>query len=401
MKYLLETIQSVEKKGLDQKLPRMDMSKGSKEILNVSHTMETLYQVVRFANLAFFAGELEVAYRVLRDSLRVFRGMNNEKAVSVACNNLGNILLVMFLEMKHEGLSIKCGLTQTEIITLGTGFYHEAIKLGEAAYDKFYQAEGWTPNCLDFMQHLSNRYFNRAIFLLSIKDSHEHPSEIERLGLRDLQIAKDMDLEIIDQGEEVGWGRTKRETKVFEVGLTRVRGLLLLLEMGYPDEWSIQAQLDGLESLLHAETQKENSNLFDVIRPTGRLQQIETEMMKYKMIQNEIDEAAEIAIRPLYEDEYLLAETKAEAIHVMLSYLQLNGDQWDESVRTTLKKWLEDSLDSLSMGVSRERQSSVSDAFLSVLSKSMRGGDSSSMSIKQKTFAYSVNERNCVTMEKF
>mgnify|MGYP005850444761 CR=1 FL=1 len=45
------------------------MNRGSTEILNVSNTMESLYEVVRFANAAFDAGELEVAYRVLKDSL--------------------------------------------------------------------------------------------------------------------------------------------------------------------------------------------------------------------------------------------------------------------------------------------------------------------------------------------
>ena len=399
--YLLEVIRSVQRKGVDQELPRLDMKRGSKEILNVSHTMETLYEVVRFANVAFYAGELEVAYRVLRDSLRVFRGMDNKKAISVACNNLGNILLVMYLDMKHDEVHVKFGLTRKELITLGTAFYHEAIKLGEAAYDAFYNTEGWTPNCLDFMQHLSNRYFNRAIFLLSIKDDHEQPSEIERLGLRDLKISRDMDVEIVDQGEEVGWGRTNREEKIFQVGLTRVRGLLLLLDLGYPDDWFIQDRLDVLTSLLAAESEKPNSSLFEVISYTGRLQQLETEMMKYKMAQNEIDAASKIAIRSLYEDEYLLAETKAEAIQVLMQYVQLNADKWDGTVRQALKKWLEDSMDSLSMGVNSERQTSVSDAFLSVLSKSMRGGESSSLSIKQKTLRYSINEHSCVTMEKF
>ena len=84
-----------------------------------------------------------------------------------------------------------------------------------------------------------------------------------------------------------------------------------------------------------------------------------------------------------------------------MSYLQLNGDRWDGTVRKALKKWLEDSMDAVSTGLNSERQTSVSDAFLNVLNKSLRGNESSSMSIKQKNFRYSINEHSCVTMEKF
>lgn len=401
MVYLLETVRSLEKKGAEQDLPVLDMNRGPKEILNVSNTMETLYKVVRFANVAFYAGELEVAYRVLKDSLRIFRGMGNDKAVSVACNNLGNILLVMCLDMKFNEADSRFGLSRKEIIALGTAYYHEAIKMGEAAYDEFYRKEGWTANCLDFMQHLSNRYFNRAMFLLTVRNDHDQPAEIERLGIRDLGISGDMDVEIVDQGEEVGWGRINRAEKLFQVGLTRVRGFILLLEMGYRDDWNLQEKLDDLLRILDVESKKKRSDLFRELGYYGRLQQVETEIMKYNILENEIDAAAQVAIRPLFEDEYLLAETKAEAIQVLLSYLELNGDKWDGKVRTALKKWLEDSMDAVSTGLNSERQTSVSDAFLSVLSKSLRGNESSSMSIRQRNARFSINEHTCVTMEKF
>eukprot|EP00977_Amphora_coffeiformis_P002992 scaffold569_cov165-Amphora_coffeaeformis.AAC.25 len=401
MLHLLEIIESVDSKSLDQELPELERCpfRGSKELMNVANTMETLFQVVRFANMAFYAGELEVAYRVLRDALRIFRGVENKKAVSVACNNLGNILLVMFLDMKQEETnSLKFGLTREEIIAQGTAYYHEAIRLGEAAYDEFHEKEGWTANCLDFMQHLSNRYFNRAMFLLTVKDDHEKPAEIERLGLRDLEISRDMDVEIDDQGEEVGWGRTNRSEKLFHAALTRVRGLLLLLELGYPDEWEVEDKLYGLLKMVIDESQKDSSVLFNEIGYVGRLQQVETELMKYTMIQNDIDTAARIAIRPLFEDEYHLAEAKVQAIRVMVSYLNLNGDKWDAAARTALKKWLEDSMDAVSSGLDSERHSLVSATALSVLSKSFVSpkGESRASSVR-----FSINDLQCVTMERF
>lgn len=148
MRYLLDVIRSVENMGgVDHELPDVERSRGSKEIANVSTTMETLFEVVRFANVAFYAGELEVAFRVLRDSLRIFRGMDNKKAISVASNNLGNILLVMFLDMKNQNVDSKYCLTRQEIIAHGLAYFHEAITLGEAAYEAFYEKEGTPFDC--------------------------------------------------------------------------------------------------------------------------------------------------------------------------------------------------------------------------------------------------------------
>ena len=403
MPYLLEIIQSVDEKDLDQELPELKkhFTRGSRELLNVANSMETLFEVVRFANMAFYAGKLEVAYRVLRDALRIFRGVENKKAVGVACNNLGNILLAMFLDIKQEeDRSDKCGLTRKEIITQGTAYYHEAIKLGEAAYDEFYGQEGWTANCLDFMQHLSNRYFNRAIFLLTVKDYHEMPAEIECLGIRDLEIARDMDVEIIDQGEEVGWDRINRSEKLFNAALVRVRGLLLLLELGYPDIWGVEDKLYDLLNMVTEESAKYSSDLFYEIGYIGRLQQVETEFTKYAMIRNDIDTAARIMIRSLFEDEYHLAEAKVQAIRVMMSYLDLNGDKWDTTVRTALKKWLEDSMDTVASGLDSERHFDVSATSLSVLNSSFISemgesrASSARFSIADLTFS-------CVTMEIF
>ena len=404
MQYLLDMILSIQRSSSAPDIRKFDNSQGSKEILNVSNTLETLFEVVCFANVAFYAGELDVAYRVLRDSLRIFRGMKNDKAISVTCNNLGNILLVMFLDMKHDDVHSKYGLSRQDIIKLGTAYYHEAIKLGEAAYDQFHEQEGWTPNCLDFMQHLSNRYFNRAMFLLCIKDDHEQPAEIERLGIRDLEIARDMDVEIVDQGEEVGWGGIQRTEKLFHVALTRVRGLILLLELGYPDEWNLEEKLASLMDLLQSEGKKESSELFTEISYVGRLQEVETELMKYYMAENDLDSAAKVAIRPLFEDEYLFAEVNVQAIQVLMSYVALNGDKWDASMRDALKKWLEDSLDTVSMGVESERLSSVSDSLLSVLSKSFvsgKGTPSIVGPLRNTNIRFSINDQTCVTMEKF
>ena len=58
----------------------IDRSYGSREILNVVSTMETLYRIVQSANMAFFAGDIEKTYYLLADSARLFRRLKNPKA---------------------------------------------------------------------------------------------------------------------------------------------------------------------------------------------------------------------------------------------------------------------------------------------------------------------------------
>ena len=172
------------------------MTVGSLEVKNVANAMGTLHKIVKCANSAYFAGDIDKAYAVLTDSARLFKRLNNKKAMGVAYNNLGNTMLAMYRTVKDTGAEHYCGLTPSAIALKGMSFFHQAIQLGEKAYDEFYEAEGWSPSCLDFMQHLSNRYFNRAMFLLTVKEDHPNPKEVEDQGMRDLQIARDMDVEV-------------------------------------------------------------------------------------------------------------------------------------------------------------------------------------------------------------
>lgn len=312
--------------------PRLEGAKGSSEITKLSDTMLVLFKIVRAANDFFFAGELEVAYAVLVDALRLFKKLGNKKAVAVASNNLGNTMFVIYREMQWLGVNEHCGMTKSQILKRATEYYNESIKLGEIAYEEFYDSEGWTPNCLDFMQHLSNRYFNRALFFLSIKDETKKPESIERLGMRDLEIARDMDLEIIEYGDDIGFNRENRAHKLFQANLVRARGHNILLSMGYPDdfmlqkgypeEWDLNQRLDEIFKLLEKENGHPSSELFTDVNVLGRLQDIETELMKYKMLTGDVEAAAKIAIRMLFEDAMVFAEANHMAIQVLLSYVE-------------------------------------------------------------------------------
>ena len=117
----------------DGQPPEIDRLSGPKEIKKVSDTVVVLYKIVRAANEFFFAGELEMAYQVLVDALRLFKKLRNQKAVAVASNNLGNTLLAIYREMTELGVEKHCGLRKDEIVAKGIAHYHRAIKLGEDA----------------------------------------------------------------------------------------------------------------------------------------------------------------------------------------------------------------------------------------------------------------------------
>ena len=299
----------------------------------MTYTMERLYKVIRSANSAFFAGDVETAYEVLKDALKLFKRLGNKKAIGVACNNLGNTLLAAYRTLKATKEKRICGFKKREIIARGTAFFHEAIQQGEAAYDEFYEREGWSPNCLDFMQHLSNRYFNRAMFLLTVKDDHSRPDEIQELGMRDLQISRDMDVEINDEGTQIGWN-VRTADKKFEVMLSRFKGHISLLEMGFPDDFELDEWMGEACQIIRAELKiHETSELFAEIGPAGRMQQIESALMAYYAATDDISTAGKIAIRMLVEDEYTLPSVQLESIQILQQYI----DKLDAGIKADVK----------------------------------------------------------------
>lgn len=404
MPCLLELVRLLNSRDWDQDPPMVDQTIGSKEIVNVSNSMESLYRVVRLANVSFHAGDMEAAYRVLVDALHLFRCLNNKKAIGVASNNLGNTMLAMYRIMQFEKVESKFGLSRQDCISRGTTYFHEAIQLGEEAYDEFHDIEGWSPNCLDFMQHLSNRYFNRGIFLLTVKNDHPHPDEIQNLGFRDLQVARDMDDEIESQGEECGWGSVNRLEKLFAVQLVRVRGYLLLLEMGYSDDWEIDENLQRLFQMLDDESRNPSSDLFKGMSYIGRLQQAETEMAKHLLIKGEVVAAARTAIRMLIEDERIFLHAKATAVKVMQAYVESRESNIDDSSRAILLESLEDLAQDLSEQDDTRIDESISyTRSHRIASKSLRNIGESIESKPSSRRRWSIQEQSghFVTMEQF
>jgi len=313
--------------------------KASREVSRLFNTMEALCKVVRSANIAFHEGDLFKAYWIMLDALLLFNRLNNQKAIGVASNNLGNILLVIYRTLKHLKRNTFNGLSLDTIIKTGTSNYLKAITLGEAAYDEFFEKEGWSPKCLEFMQNLANRYFNRGLFFLTLHKDHENPEYLE-IGMRDLKIARDMDLEVVSNGEDSGWNIDEKIESLFNTAINRVSGHNVLLEMGYQDVWETEEILHETLEVLNVEAQRPSSNLFRTVTLAGRMQVLETQIIKYKLLKNDHVTAAQVAVRMLVEDEYIFADAQHNALNALLVYVK--SSDLEDSSKSLLKGILKD-----------------------------------------------------------
>ena len=295
---------------------------GSLETTMVRDTFSKLFTCVRSGTTAFYAGELERAYETFENSLSLFTKLDNEKAIAIANNDLGIIMLTLYRTMKATGnTSLLYGFKKDELIEKGSAYFRKAIDIGEEAIERINQEEGFTVNYLIFMQQLSNRYFNRALFLLTVKDDHPDPEEAERQGLTDLATCKDMDREVVDNGDQEGF---KGEMDVyFELLMGRIRGMLNLIQMGVEDEWGLDELLEDARKALVKALRIPSHPLFRHMEPAGQMQRLDFALIEYYSLDEtkDLDMAAKIAIRMLMEDDYVIGENAVVALKTIIDTL--------------------------------------------------------------------------------
>ncbi|KAG7355713.1 hypothetical protein IV203_000399 [Nitzschia inconspicua] len=401
MIYLLGLLQEINKRGAGHDPPEVRKIKASKEIVTFSTTLEALFRIIRSANIAFFNGDLEFAYQVLNDALRLFRRLDNKKAIGVASNNLGNILLGIYRKMCASKVEKLYGLTRQDVVARGIAHFHTAIQLGEKAYDEFHEQQGWSPSCLDFMQHLSNRYFNRGLFLLHVKEDHSNPEEIEQLGMRDIQIANDMDQEVVAYGEEIGWGSDDRAEKRFNVNIIRIRGYNILYELDYRHDWGVKELMEETVGILKTEYKNPCSDFFSNMSLAGRLQDLEIQMMRYYSIHEDLETAAKIAVRMLIEDERIFTEAMREALTVLIDFAE--SDEADAQFRTKMVPILRSFRKAVMELINEKRQSALEDMESISISftKSIAGSVVNRDKIRISFPAAGEESTRIVTMEDF
>ena len=293
-------------------------------------TFERLFTLIRFATSAFFSGDLGKAYNSLNEALDLFTKLGNHKAIGIANNNLGNTMLTMYRTMKRTKAPKLCGMTTQQVIERGCAYFKSTIDSGEEALARINNEEGFSTNYLIFMQQLSNRYFNRAVFLLTVRDDHPNPVEAEAQGLMDLSTSKDMDREVVDNGDREGF---KGEKDIhFELILSRIKGLLLLMRMGYSgdDVWGLEDLFGEARDELAAALRRPGHALFRDLEPAGQMQRLDYALIDYYRllaeragqdeaeVQHANEMAARIAIRMLIEDDYLIGDAAMCALKAVI-----------------------------------------------------------------------------------
>jgi len=322
---LLALLQQINRKNIKHNLPTFESS--SKEVSQVYNAFDQLYKVVRFANTAFLAGDLNAANNFLTDALELFKQLNNSKAIGIANNNLGNTMLTMYRTLQRMGEYSICGMSKYDIVVKGKSYFDASIDLGEEAIARINDEEGWSTNYLLFMQQLSNRYFNRAMFLLVTRDDYEKSGllgDAVNLGFTDLKTSQDMDIEVVDNGDQVGYKGNK--AVYFSLLLGRIRGILLLMKMSLPDKWGIEDMFDSaVELVVAARKDPEENVLFNDVAFAGRMQELDALIIDYfSCIKKDTKQAARIGIRMLIEDEYVLPDAALGAITALKKYTEEN-----------------------------------------------------------------------------
>ena len=69
------------------------------------------------------------------------------------------------------------------------------------------------------------------------------------------------------------------------------------------------------------------SDLFHALGPAGRMQQVESELMRYKKLKGDLESAAKIAIRMLFEDEYILPRAQIKAVDILQTVVELDSSR--------------------------------------------------------------------------
>jgi len=335
--------------GISEEIPEIEG--GSLEVSRVQETIEHLIKLVRFANTAFYSGDLRKACNTLEEARRLFTKLENKKAVGIVDNNLGNLMLTLYRILKKTGVPKLCDLSKETIVEQGCKYFNNAIDLGEEALARINDEVGFSANYLIFMQQLSNRFFNRGLFLLTIRDDHPDPDETEKQGWIDLSTCKAMDREVVDNGDREGF-EGERDI-YFEVLLARIKGMLSLMKLGYDDDWGIDELFDEARTELKAALREPGHTLFADMDPAGQMQRLDETLIDFYLHHDDeegedrdvqrntnipnrgitimargaqLEKAAAIGIRMLVEDDFVIADSALLALKALIEFVKANRD---------------------------------------------------------------------------
>ena len=315
---LLECVKLINKKHTLHDIP--PMRGGSREVNQVYASLTKLHKIVRFSNMAFFSGKLKAAYNFLTAALSLFRSADDQKAIGIAANNLGNTCMAI----RNQKLSInRCFRIDGKCVqNQALQSYDEAISSATNEYNVISSTENGDLKA-KLAEQLANRYFNRGLFFLLTADDACASEESAERGRKDLLKARALDAEV----REI-WIETrhvhKNSAQYFERLLRRANGLIGLMQKSITEcgSWNVTELLEEADSLLFVVWNIPSSPLFRAMSPIGRLQQLEGTTIRYELCRGNTKKAARISHRILSEDEYITETTFSAAASAMLTWFR-------------------------------------------------------------------------------
>jgi len=130
---------------------------------------------------------------MISDALKLFRKIGDEKAIGIACNNLGNTLHAVCKQQKFVG---ECCNRIPGICALNTALQHydESILIAQNHLNEAFGDE----QKAEFTQQMADRMFNRAMFLLLIASDKCAPPNARMMALSDIEKVRRMDDDVKD-----------------------------------------------------------------------------------------------------------------------------------------------------------------------------------------------------------
>jgi hypothetical protein len=293
---------------------------GCKEIQGVYNTFSKFNKMVRVSNTAFFSNDLEMAHHFVRDALTLFRSVHDSKAIGIACNNLANTLFAIRFDQGHN-IQYCCESEQRCSNIEALQLYDEAVML---ARQEFEVAKDDSEKA-DFAIQLSDRLFNRGLFLLFVDGYHCAPPDARKRGYDDITVARNLHY---DAKEYMLAHRLifANAAPYFSRLLRRINCLAAFYDdVGLREIWDAEYLLEEADQLAAAAIEasaKGKCPLFREINQVGRRQQLESSAILLAMRKEDFLHAAKIGIRMLVEDNFLLESSFADAAEALLQILK-------------------------------------------------------------------------------
>lgn len=307
---------------------------GSREANQVYTSFAKLYKIVRMSNASFFSGDLKWAHHIANDALKLFRKIGDQKAVAIACNNIGNTILALSVQRRERGMCFKSESACQRNESLR--HFDEAIEIGTRQFE----TSDSDDKKAEFAQQLADRHFNRAMCLMHYLDDPCSPTNAKEKAFVDLYKCKEYDRGVQEYmlHEKLMF---KYSDIIFERLLRRIHGLTFMFGMDNTvwQVWDVNDLVEQADLMLQAAWDQEKAPLFQDVGRIGRLQQLEGAVIGLELVSGKLEEASQLAMRMLVEDEFLIDSSFVVAADTVLRLMKEPNLGWsrEAKLRTSLE----------------------------------------------------------------